>query len=104
MSAQIELNHAGEVSVSGELNMQSVPDAATKVKALLEEMLKTDGQQQIVFDFSDITRSDSAGVALLVDVMQQARLASQDVMFSNIPRQMKDIAKISGLLEILPVS
>lgn len=86
--------------IEGELNMQTVPDVATQLQNILP---KTEGET-FTLDLAAVTRSDSAGVALLVEVMQLAKSAKQTLLFSNLPKQMQDIAGVSGLLDILPIS
>lgn len=89
-------------AIEGELNMQTVPDAAKHMAELISEL--TSVADNVTFDLAAISRSDSAGVAFLVDVMQLSQAANLTLLFSNLPQQMKDIAGISGLLEILPIS
>ena len=90
----------GTYIIDGELNMQTVPDAAKE----LITMLPTAEGEKLTIDLTAVTRSDSAGVALLVDVMQHAKATKLALSFSNLPQQMKDIAGVSGLLDILPLS
>jgi phospholipid transport system transporter-binding protein len=88
----------GTYVIDGELNMQTVPAVSQQLQHILP---KTSGETYTL-DLASVTRSDSAGVALLVEVMQIAKAANQTLLFSNLPRQMKDIAGVSGLLNILP--
>lgn len=90
----------GQITIEGELNMQTVPEVS---KQLSEIMAQSDNDA-LVFDLSGISRSDSAGVALLVEALQIAKMSQRSVTFSHLPQQMKDIAGVSGLLDILPIS
>lgn len=100
MQAKINKREAGVFAVEGELNMQTVPAVSIELRNLLP---KTEGET-FTLDLTSVTRSDSAGVALLVEVMQLAKAAKLTLLFSNLPQQMKDIAGISGLLDILPIN
>ena len=100
MQAKIIEQSQGIYAIEGELNMQTVPAASIELRNLLP---KTEGET-FTLDLTSVTRSDSAGVALLVDIMQLAKAAKLTLLFSNLPQQMKDIAGISGLLDILPIS
>lgn len=100
MSATIKQQSDGNFVIEGELNMQTVPAVSQQLKNILP---KSNGQT-FTLDLAAVTRSDSAGVALLVEMMQIAKAANQTLLFSNLPGQMKDIAGVSGLLEILPLS
>lgn len=100
MQAKITKQSEGIYAIDGELNMQTVPAVSIEFRNLLA---KTEGET-FTLDLTSVTRSDSAGVALLVEVMQLAKAAKLTLLFSNLPQQMKDIAGISGLLDILPIS
>jgi len=100
MQAIITKQSDGLYAIEGELNMQTVPDVSTQLQQVLP---KTAGES-FTIDLASVTRSDSAGVALLVEVMQFAKTGKMTLSFSNLPEQMQDIAAVSGLLDILPLS
>ena len=54
-------------------------------------------------DLSHVERSDSAGLALLVECLRHARQSGKTIRFFNIPAQMLAIARVSGLDEVLPL-
>jgi len=62
----------------------------------------TGRHRRLVFDLAGVTRSDSAGLALLVEWMREARKKDIEVHFTNIPAQMEAIARASNLRELLP--
>ncbi len=86
-------------SISGELNMQTVPELLEEVERVLS---RTRGE--VCFDLHGVDRSDSAGLALLVEWMQYARQRERELSFKNLPQQMYDIARVSGLEELLPLA
>lgn len=100
MQPKINTNENGSYAIEGELNNQTVPDISKQLVRLIPAI---EGKN-ITVDLALVSRSDSAGVALLVEVMQLAKSANLTLLFSNLPQQMKDIAGISGLLDILPIS
>ena len=100
MQPKITEQSQGVFAIEGELNMQTVPDVSRQLLALLPT---TEGEK-FTLDLTSVTRSDSAGVALLVEVMQQAKMTKLALSFANLPLQMKAIAGISGLLDILPIT
>jgi len=100
MQPKIKTNENGNYAIEGELNNQTVPDIS---KQLLTLIPAVEGKN-ITMDLALVSRSDSAGVALLVEVMQLAKSANLNLLFTNLPQQMKDIAGLSGLLDILPVN
>ena len=100
MTSNIKEISAGEFAIEGELNMQTVP----AVSAELENLFAKNGCDNINFDLASVTRSDSAGVALLVELMQRARQANVQLSFKHLPQQMQDISSVSGLTSILPIT
>ena len=100
MQAKISKQQQGQYVIEGELNMQTVPEVSKQLAALMTQL----GSENLTFDLASISRSDSAGVALLVEAMQLAKTGKLTLSFSNLPQQMKDIAGVSGLLDILPIS
>ncbi|HEB99345.1 MAG TPA: STAS domain-containing protein, partial [Thiotrichales bacterium] len=53
---------------------------------------------------SGVGRADSAGLALLVEWMREARRQGREIRFLGMPAQMSAIAEVSGLSELLPVA
>ncbi|MDX2425828.1 MAG: STAS domain-containing protein [Cycloclasticus sp.] len=96
-ATQLKKLDTGEVQVSGTLGF-------TDVAALLKTSMGLfDGQVALVFDLERVEKTDSAGLALLLEWMTLARKSGQSITFKKIPKQMLEIAHVSGLEEILPV-
>jgi len=96
-NAQLNKRGAGEVAVSGCLNFTEVTGLLKSSKLLFN------GQGDLVFDLSAVEKSDSSGLALLVEWMSMATKTSQGISFQGVPKQMLDIAKVSGLDKVLPL-
>lgn len=80
--------------LSGELTF-------TTVGALLAEFTTQRASRpdpQIV-DLSKVDRTDSAGLALLIEMLKQTRAAP--ITFHNIPDQMLALATVSGVQDLL---
>jgi len=58
----------------------------------------------LLLDLSQVKRSDSAGVALLVDWMRFARRHNKPISYINMPNQMLAIVRASSLDAILPLA
>jgi phospholipid transport system transporter-binding protein len=80
-------------AVSGELNFASANALLRNAQALSA----ANGWPRTV-DLQEVTRSDSAGLALLLELL---RLAGHPLAFHNPPAQLSHIAQLSGLSEIL---
>ena len=100
MQPQITTVENGSYAIEGELNNQTVPEISQQLTKLISGV----SGENITLDLALISRSDSAGVALLVEAMQLAKSANLTLLFTNLPQQMQDIAGLSGLLEIFPLS
>jgi phospholipid transport system transporter-binding protein len=88
----------GRMTLSGVLDLDSVPMLLNKIEALSYDA------PAVAVDLREVERADSAGVALLVAWMRQARQAQRDIRFLNMPSQMHNIARVSGLDAILPLA
>ncbi|MGB6977371.1 MAG: STAS domain-containing protein [Gammaproteobacteria bacterium] len=94
---KIEPNYANEYVVSGELNFATVPRLRNIGNQLLLQ------QNTIIFNFQGVSRSDSSALALLTTWTRQARRNGKKILFTHLPSQLLDIAKLSGLDSILPI-
>lgn len=83
--------------VSGELTLETANAVLSETKNLFN------GSAQMDIDLSRVTRADSAGLALLVTWMRQAKQTDKNIRFEHLPAQMLAIAKASGLDEFLPL-
>jgi phospholipid transport system transporter-binding protein len=59
------------------------------------------GSKTVRIDLAGVTRSDSAGLALLVEWLRESERAGKSIAFLNMPEQMQSIARVCGLEEIL---
>ena len=84
--------------VEGELDFTTVVALLGDAQPLLE------AGTDVRIDLQGITRSDSAGLALLIEWMRTAQRLDKAIQFLNIPPQMLDIARVSSLDQVLPLS
>ncbi len=89
-SITVENNH---LMISGELNFSTVTGLWNASLALLPQ------QNELHFDFSKVTSSNSAGLALLIEWLKYAKQKNKVINFKNIPPQLLSIAKVSGIEE-----
>ena len=83
--------------VSGELTLETAVAVVTETEGLFEKVAA------IEVDLGGVSRSDSAGLALMINWMRLAHQADKRIRFHNLPAQMLAIAKASGLDEVLPL-
>lgn len=84
--------------LSGHINFQTVPMIWRQGMKMFKDA------PSLVLDLQGIERSDSAGLALLVEWMRFARNRNRPISFMNMPSQMLAIARASSLDNILPLS
>lgn len=84
--------------VRGELDFDTVADlwATTEAPILLEPIFRV--------DLGGVQRSNSAGVALLVQWLRQARRRQVELVFIDVPAQMREIVRVADLEQVLPVA
>ena len=87
----------GHYAVGGDLLMNTVMSVLNE----MADSLKS--ESTIHIDFSKVTNSDSAAVALIIAWVSKAKQENVNIQFNHLPQQIIDIAKASDLLEILPI-
>jgi phospholipid transport system transporter-binding protein len=95
--ATVTEDDKGRLAIAGELSFATVPHLWERWRSLSQ------GRQSLDVDLCAVQRSDSAGLALLVEALRRARQTGQSVRFFNIPDQMLTMARVSGLEDILPL-
>ncbi|WP_110948484.1 STAS domain-containing protein [Pseudomonas bohemica] len=86
----------------GELKLFGVLDYRTG-PALREqgaELIKTSDAPAIVLDCSEVEKSSSVGLALLLGFMRDAKAAGKSVTVRALPEDMREIAQVSELTEL----
>ena len=96
MSEHISRQSQGQFLISGELNFSTAAGLARQGN----ELFKNDGSE-LVLDLSGVSRSDSAGLALLIEWRRSAERRNQSLVFNHIPQQILDIADVSGVETLL---
>lgn len=75
----------------GPLTFESVP-------LLWQEGLQLVGRQPCVtLDLSGVTRTDSAGLAVMIEWMRAAKQQNGSIRFRNVPMQLRAIASATGV-------
>ena len=84
--------------MSGELTLHTTNNAL----ALLTDWIMS-SKLVLALDLSEITSSDSAGVAILIHCLRLAKQQNKQMTFYHVPEQMMAISSASGVNEILPI-
>jgi len=94
--AEFSVIDDGHWQVSGDLNFNSV----TGLWRGMSEMFESTAP--LCLDLANVTRSDSAGLALLIEWLREARRKNKPLSFINIPLQMQAVANSCGVDILLP--
>lgn len=82
----------GRFAVSGALTFYTVPGLYEQdTRALLQ------ASGPIAIDLGDVSRADSAGLALLVEWLRRAHENGLPVRYVNVPEQVRSLARVNGL-------
>ena len=95
--ASIQVGGNGRLEVHGDLDFDSVPGLWKQCSAHFSE------RDELDIDLSQVERSDSAGLAMLVECLRRAQQSGKTLRFFNIPAQMLAIARVSSLDQVLPL-
>lgn len=104
------------ISLSGELNFAKTPQALAQASAefkaaagVIEKTHKpsalahgaAEGSAPLVLDLSGVTRADSAGLALLLELTRMALARGGTLQIEKSPPQLRKLAEFFGLDELL---
>lgn len=97
--ARISETSLGVFSLAGVLDYVSAPALREQGSRLLK-----DSQAAVcVLDCSAVEKSSSVGLSLLLAFMRDTSAAGKTLRVSNLPKDMREIAGVCGLLDILPL-
>lgn len=97
-SASLSVPAAGRVELSGELDFSSVPQIWPQLRQLIEQ------EPQLELSLAEVSSSNSAALALLLEAVQTAGSADKSLRLRDIPSDLMDLAVLSNLDELLGVS
>lgn len=86
---------AGKFSLSGELSF----DTAEKVLRVSEPLFEA--HNRIEVDLSDVTETDSAGLAVLLEWVTWANHTVREIRFEGMPRRILAIARTTEVEALL---
>lgn len=84
----------GVIEVSGRITFQTVPEFVARTNAWLHG-----DSEAITLDLGQVSLIDSAGVALMLEWMTQARGRKRELRFANLTQQVRHLIAVNGLGE-----
>lgn len=92
----ITVTDDGAVAIRGVLTFRTVPHALDDLQAAVDAA--DDGFR---IDLSGVTRSDSAGLALLLEAVRLARDSGQELRLTEVPDQIAAMARVADVTGVL---
>ncbi|VVO75431.1 hypothetical protein PS850_01552 [Pseudomonas fluorescens] len=93
----IRMSEAGELLLSGMLDYRTGPGLRKQGQALI----KSSKAATLVVDCSAVLKSSSVGLSLLLCFMRDAEAAGKAWSIRGMPEDMREIAQVSELTELL---
>lgn len=98
--ATIVESQPGRLQLSGVLDYSTGPGLREQGARLIAASAATD----VLIDCAAVSKSSSVGLALLLAFTRDAAAAGKGLVISSLPDDMRQIAQVSGLLELLPLA
>ena len=89
------------ISCSGGRCAVQGPVTIASVQALLAEGERSIAGAEVTIDLAGVTEVDSTAVSLLLEWRRQAAAASRAVRYVNVPANLKSLAELYGVTELL---
>lgn len=82
----------GSVQVHGPLTFATVAELFNQSTSVVQPT-----SAAVTIDMQNVSRADSAGLALMVEWLRVARAMGRQLRFVNVPAQLRRLIRVSGL-------
>jgi phospholipid transport system transporter-binding protein len=89
--AGISALDANSFMVKGVLDFDTVPNLTKQAELMLRQ------SSDASVDFSEVEKTNSAGLALLLEIVRFMQLRNASVQFKNVPEQIAIVARAYGI-------
>ncbi|PLP90924.1 STAS domain-containing protein [Pseudomonas sp. FFUP_PS_473] len=96
-SASVQWGEAGVLNLSGVLDYRTGPTLRKEGQVLIA----SEKAPALVLDCSAVEKSSSVGLSLLLAFMRDASASGKTVEVRAMPQDMREIAEVYGLAELL---
>jgi len=97
--ASIRQGAAGELLLVGVLDYRTAP----ALREAGRQLISQNAAAALSLSCAQVEKSSSVGVSLLLAFMRDALAANKSLVLRDLPADMRQIAEVSGLLELLPL-
>lgn len=88
---QIIETENGCFAVDGDLTFLTI------AKDTINSLAFLTSAKNVTIDLGRVQNTDSAGLALMIECIKRAKMNRTTLKFSNVPKQLLNLAKLSGL-------
>lgn len=88
----------GRWELSGDVTLATVPELFRTGASILRR------DSTVSVDMGPVKRIDSSSIALMLSLLRKAREQHAVLSFLNVPPQVQAIARLCGVLDLLPVA
>ena len=89
----------GVIALAGVLDYSTGPALRWQGRALIDVVKGSD----LVLDCAGVEKSSSVGLSLLLAYLRDSKAAGKRLRMRALPQDMREIAQVCGLLELLPL-
>jgi phospholipid transport system transporter-binding protein len=89
------------ISCAGERCTVQGPLTMGNVTAVLAESAQLFSGPRVLVDLAGVTEVDSSAVSLLLEWRRAASKAQRQIEFANLPPNLKSLAELYGVLELI---
>ena len=93
----------GCYALSGKLTFSTVNTVLAENSKVFDRNASEENES-LSIDLSGVELVDSAGLALLVELIKRAKRSNVTISFSNASAQMQVLVKVNGLESIIPIA
>lgn len=97
---RVESGANGELRLSGVLDYQTGP----ALRRAGQAVVRGAKGQPLLIDCSSVEKSSSVGLSLLLAYTRDAISSGREVTIAGMPSDMREIARVSGLLDVLSLA
>jgi len=94
---RLEAQADGRYRLAGDLGFDAAADILQRGRAAFA------GESAVRVDLAEVSDADSAGLAVILQWVGEARREGRDLRFDNLPKRLADLARISGVSDFVPV-
>lgn len=92
------------VSRDGDIFRVSGPVTIDNVTSVIEAGRQAFAGSDAVVDLSGLENVDSAAISMMLEWMRDAAGGGRRVRFANLPENLRTLAKVYGVLDVLPLA